>query len=132
LDDVNRFNEELCRKLGAFGVRMSASDFFVCPHVPEDLCECRKPKPGLLFQARDTLNLDLARWMMIGDKESDVVAGLAAGCHTIRLPAATHSEPTKAHYAASSIQQAVAYVLALLEAGVRSSPLSGSEPAVRT
>ncbi len=39
----------------------------------------RKPQPGMLLRARDELNLDLARSVFIGDKDSDMAAGLAAG-----------------------------------------------------
>jgi D-glycero-D-manno-heptose 1,7-bisphosphate phosphatase len=62
---------------------------FYCPHAPDELCACRKPKPGLLFEARDVLNLDLSRSFMIGDRESDVDAGLAAGCRPVLLDSAT-------------------------------------------
>jgi len=52
---------------------------FICPHSPNDQCDCRKPKPGLLLQATETLSLDLKRSWMIGDAWSDVQAGFAAG-----------------------------------------------------
>ena len=52
---------------------------YMCPHKPEDSCYCRKPKPGLLFQAAKDLSLDLQRSWMIGDAWSDVQAGQAAG-----------------------------------------------------
>jgi D-glycero-D-manno-heptose 1,7-bisphosphate phosphatase len=56
---------------------------FVCPHVPEAGCACRKPKPGLLLEAAAALNIDLAASTMIGDALSDVAAGLAAGARAI-------------------------------------------------
>jgi D-glycero-D-manno-heptose 1,7-bisphosphate phosphatase len=52
---------------------------FLCPHIPNSNCDCRKPKPGLLLQAADKLSLDLKRSWMIGDAWSDVQAGQAAG-----------------------------------------------------
>ena len=51
-----------------------------CPHTPEDGCECRKPKPGMLLKAARELDIDLSRSIMIGDKASDIEAGKAAGC----------------------------------------------------
>jgi histidinol-phosphate phosphatase family protein len=48
-----------------------------CPHTPEDHCACRKPKPGMLVEAARTLDLDLARSVIVGDKPSDVEAGAA-------------------------------------------------------
>jgi D-glycero-D-manno-heptose 1,7-bisphosphate phosphatase len=52
---------------------------YMCPHQAEDHCQCRKPKPGLLLQARDELGIDLSRSIMIGDALSDIRAGKSAG-----------------------------------------------------
>jgi D-glycero-D-manno-heptose 1,7-bisphosphate phosphatase len=52
---------------------------YMCPHKPDDGCNCRKPKPGLFFQAAEELSLDLQRSWMIGDAWSDIQAGQAAG-----------------------------------------------------
>lgn len=52
---------------------------YMCPHKPEDLCNCRKPKPGLFFQAARDLPVDLSRSWMVGDAWSDLLAGQAAG-----------------------------------------------------
>jgi D-glycero-D-manno-heptose 1,7-bisphosphate phosphatase len=57
----------------------------VCFHSGQDEteCDCRKPKPGMLFRAARALNLDLARSWMVGDRWRDVDCGRAAGCKTI-------------------------------------------------
>ena len=66
---------------------------FFCPHHPhkgydgeiEELkidCECRKPKPGMLFKAAECFNIDLSESWMIGESENDIAAGIAAGCRT--------------------------------------------------
>lgn len=47
---------------------------YVCPHHPDDGCECRKPGSRLYEQAAHEHNLDLPRSVMIGDKDSDVLA----------------------------------------------------------
>lgn len=52
---------------------------YMCPHAPEDNCDCRKPKPGLILQAAADLSLDLQRSILIGDALSDLLAGQAAG-----------------------------------------------------
>lgn len=52
---------------------------FLCPHDPEDECDCRKPKPGLLLRAAESFSLDLKCSWMIGDAWSDIQAGVAAG-----------------------------------------------------
>ena len=48
-------------------------------------CDCRKPKPGMLTQAADIFDIDLAKSFMIGDRWRDVDCGFSAGCHTIFL-----------------------------------------------
>ncbi len=52
---------------------------YMCPHKPDDGCNCRKPKPGMFYQAAKALSLDLQRSWMIGDAWSDLQAGQAAG-----------------------------------------------------
>lgn len=90
--------EQLCRihdkmetLLGLSGAYLDG--IYVCPHHPHkgyageipELkcdCECRKPKPGLLLRAAKDFNIDLSASWMIGDSESDILAGIAAGCST--------------------------------------------------
>jgi D-glycero-D-manno-heptose 1,7-bisphosphate phosphatase len=63
------------------------SAFRYCVHDVQAQCECRKPAPGMLLDLASTLGLDLSRSWMIGDSDTDVGAGLAAGCHTALLRA---------------------------------------------
>ncbi|MCU4674222.1 D-glycero-beta-D-manno-heptose 1,7-bisphosphate 7-phosphatase [Catenovulum sp. 2E275] len=65
---------------------ITISKAYYCPHHPEyggtqylHNCLCRKPMPGMLLQAKREFNLDLTQSVMIGDRESDVKAALAAG-----------------------------------------------------
>ena len=55
-----------------------------CPHHPDYTgdCDCRKPKPGMILQARNELTIDLKNSILVGDKESDVCAGFNAGVGT--------------------------------------------------
>jgi len=75
--------------------------YFVCPHHPNAtlpayriVCECRKPRPGMLLQAARDLNLDLTASWMIGDRRTDVLAGQRAGCKTILVETGMHTAPT--------------------------------------
>jgi D-glycero-D-manno-heptose 1,7-bisphosphate phosphatase len=56
-----------------------------CFHPGQGLsdCDCRKPKPGMLFRAARELGIDLAQSWMVGDRWRDVDCGHAAGCRTI-------------------------------------------------
>ena len=60
--------------------------YYYCPHAPDAKCACRKPAPGMLLDAADELGVELTRSILIGDKDSDLDAGRAAGCaHVVRL-----------------------------------------------
>jgi len=54
-----------------------------CTHRPEENCDCRKPKTGLLRQVARKSGVDLGRAWLIGDKLTDMEAGNAMGCRTI-------------------------------------------------
>ncbi len=58
---------------------------YVCPHDWDEGCECRKPRPGLLFQAQRDHHLDLTRTWFVGDDERDGEAAEAAGCPFVRV-----------------------------------------------
>ncbi len=55
-------------------------DIFYCPHLPQDQCNCRKPEPGLIFQAKKKYNINLSRAIMVGDSAKDIQCALNAGC----------------------------------------------------
>lgn len=57
--------------------------FLVCPHTPEQNCNCRKPKSGLFYILKDLLNCDLERTVFIGDRLSDVQAAKNVGAKSI-------------------------------------------------
>jgi len=80
-DTVAAQHVRLRELLVPHGVQFAAIK--VCPHVPDDGCECRKPHPLKLIEAAQELKLDLAASFMIGDTPADVEAGRAAGCRTI-------------------------------------------------
>jgi D-glycero-D-manno-heptose 1,7-bisphosphate phosphatase len=79
--ELDRMHKELASEVQQHGGRIDA--FLVCPHTPEDGCDCRKPAPGLLYQARDRYGVDLESAVVIGDARSDVEAARAAGCASI-------------------------------------------------
>ena len=68
-------HSHMLEELAAKGARID--DVFYCPHE-ENSCECRKPKPGLVYAARDKWNIDLAHSLLLGDSDSD--EQLAATC----------------------------------------------------
>jgi len=74
----------MCRRLAEYGVELTA--VYHCPHHPEGVvpgvsmeCSCRKPAPGLIEQAALDHHIDVTRSILVGDKETDIQAGRAAG-----------------------------------------------------
>jgi D-glycero-D-manno-heptose 1,7-bisphosphate phosphatase len=98
LADIHRrMQEELASHAGT-----GFDAIYHCPHERSDNCSCRKPLPGMLMQAAAEHNISLADSWMIGDSESDIEAGIAAGCHTARI--AAPDEPTQAEIAGESLR----------------------------
>lgn len=88
LQQIHNKMETLFGEKGAY-----VDKIYYCPHHPDKgfegerseykiVCNCRKPKPGMLFQAAKEFNIDLAQSWMVGDQKSDIQTGKAAGCHT--------------------------------------------------
>jgi len=73
-DEINR---RVIQEIENAGGRIDA--VYMCPHAPGSDCSCRKPKPGLLLQASQEMNIDLARSIMVGDALTDIHAGRSAG-----------------------------------------------------
>jgi D-glycero-D-manno-heptose 1,7-bisphosphate phosphatase len=66
---------------------------FTCFHDDADACDCRKPKPGLLYRAAHDLGIDLSSSFMVGDRWRDVEAGTRAGCKTFFIDCSYHERP---------------------------------------
>ncbi len=58
---------------------------YYCPHNWDEGCDCRKPKPGMLYQAQKDYSLNLTECVLIGDDERDIEAGKAARCKCIQI-----------------------------------------------
>jgi D-glycero-D-manno-heptose 1,7-bisphosphate phosphatase len=69
----------------ALASSLPIDDIFVCYHDDADHCACRKPLPGLLFEAQRKHNIDLSRSFFVGDRWRDIDAGHAAGCKTVLI-----------------------------------------------
>lgn len=74
---LNAIHEKLCRELARYGG--SLDGIFYCPHSPEQDCECRKPKPGLLREIAKRFQADLNGVPSIGDSFRDIEAARQMG-----------------------------------------------------
>lgn len=94
VDELDEIHMKLETELGLEGSYIDA--LYYCPHHPHkgyegeitELkidCDCRKPKPGMLYKAAKDFNIDLEQSFMVGDSESDIKAGNSAGCRSILI-----------------------------------------------
>jgi D-glycero-D-manno-heptose 1,7-bisphosphate phosphatase len=83
IQNINKIHDTIQQYLLKFNTKIDA--FYFCPHRPDENCLCRKPNSGLIIQASNDFNIDLKSSWMIGDNDSDILAGKNAGCHTIKL-----------------------------------------------
>jgi D-glycero-D-manno-heptose 1,7-bisphosphate phosphatase len=60
--------------------KLNIQYFYVCPHDNDDLCTCRKPKAGMIFEAASDLDLSIEDSFLIGDSWKDLAAAEQAGC----------------------------------------------------
>lgn len=79
-------------------------DIFFCPHRPDEDCPCRKPRPGLLLQAKDRYGVDLEHSVMIGDSAKDIEAGLRAGCSATILVQTGNGPKARKHLQAKQLR----------------------------
>jgi len=76
-NDYLRLTEWMLGQFNDNGIHIL--DTFYCPHGPESTCNCRKPRPGMIIEAKDKHNISMKDSWMIGDSESDIKAANAAG-----------------------------------------------------
>ncbi len=72
---LNEIHQKLHRSLDRLGCHIDAIVY--CPHGPDDHCQCRKPKPGMLQQIGDLFSIDLSTVFVIGDSLRDVLSAQA-------------------------------------------------------
>ncbi len=81
-EDFETLTHWMVEQFGEAGIRVSG--VYHCPHHPDitGACRCRKPEPGMLLDAAEDLNIDLANSLLVGDKERDIEAAIHAGVST--------------------------------------------------
>ncbi|MGD0275016.1 MAG: HAD family hydrolase [Syntrophales bacterium] len=116
-DLVRTVNKRIQQEMNQRGARIDA--FYYCPHHPEGLgiyrqtCACRKPATGMLIQASQELDIDLAESFIVGDMLKDIEAGKRAGTRGIlvRTGYGKDIQTDEADYIAVDLLDAVKWIL---------------------
>jgi len=88
IEDFHELNNWMINYLKS--KKINILEVFFCPHLPEDNCKCRKPKPGLYKDAITKFNINVNSSYSIGDKETDIIAAKSAGIKTTILVRSGH------------------------------------------
>lgn len=81
IDDLNAIHQKMIMHLTQYGGSIEA--IFFCPHGPRQGCDCRKPKPGMLFDIASRLRISLKHVYFVGDSQRDIDTAEAAGAKPV-------------------------------------------------
>lgn len=81
LDMLAAMHEKMNALVQAAGGTIAAIHY--CPHHPEDDCECRKPRTGLVRQIEQTLNTSAQNAWFVGDTLKDIEVARRSGCRPV-------------------------------------------------
>ena len=113
--ELDAIHAMMCDAIAAGGGKIA--EVFFCPHLPQAGCRCRKPAPGLLFQAQQEYNIDLTDAVIVGDAAKDIECGRLAGCG--RTVLVKSGKDADVEYQLHKRQVAADYVAADLPAAAR-------------
>ncbi|WP_018247316.1 D-glycero-alpha-D-manno-heptose-1,7-bisphosphate 7-phosphatase [Orenia marismortui] len=101
LDEIHQYLVATLKKDNAI-----IDDIEYCPHFKSE-CKCRKPEAGMILKLAKKYNVNLEDSFMIGDRNSDIEAGIKAKCKTIKLG----SKYPKADYSVENLEDAVDIII---------------------
>ena len=112
---LSKIHSKMTHELAGLGARVDA--IYVCPHMPDATCACRKPRPGLVIRASTDLSIDLSRSYLVGDSLTDILAGKRSGCKTILIRTGTErvfsvpSDAAMPDYCAKDLYEATLWIV---------------------
>jgi D-glycero-D-manno-heptose 1,7-bisphosphate phosphatase len=83
IEDLNEIHYRMNLELEVYGGLIDK--IYYCPHGWDENCDCRKPKPGMIFKAQQEWNLNLSNTYFVGDDERDLIAGEQANVKTFQV-----------------------------------------------
>jgi D-glycero-D-manno-heptose 1,7-bisphosphate phosphatase len=100
--------------------KLQLDDVRICPHDDDDGCACRKPAPGLLFEAARDWDVVLEKSVIVGDRWRDIECGKRAGCKTVFIDYRyAEKRPDGPDLTVKSLAEAVPWILRTLLAQER-------------
>jgi len=110
-ETLAEIHQKMKRELSKEGAWVD--DVCYCPHHPDDNCDCRKPKPKLVFDAVKEHNIDLEKSFVVGDLQMDIGLGKAVGCRSILIgdPPLANGEKAKPDAVAADLLEAAQTIL---------------------
>lgn len=103
-NDLHDIHNSLINKLRVSGAIIDAIEY--CPHF-KTKCKCRKPGSGMIVKLAKQYNIDLSESFMVGDRDVDVLAGIEAGCKTIKIGTPFN----KADHSVENLEEATEVIL---------------------
>ena len=119
LEEIHRRLTDL---LGRGGVKLDG--ILLCPHTPDDACNCRKPEPALVWRAAQELKFDPAQAFVIGDKACDIELGQRIGATTLLVQTGYGKEEMAAgkvcpDYVVADLAEAAEIIEGIVRTGVQ-------------
>jgi D-glycero-D-manno-heptose 1,7-bisphosphate phosphatase len=109
-EQLEKIHEKLQSEILKLDECAVIDEIMVCAHSLKENCsKCRKPEPGMILKLAEKHNISLKDSYMVGDREVDVAAGIAAGTKTVLVT--NENEPTEATFKCTTLLEAVNYIL---------------------
>jgi D-glycero-D-manno-heptose 1,7-bisphosphate phosphatase len=126
MSTLREIHKKMLRAIEKRGGRIEA--IYFCPHRPDEKCNCRKPKPGLVLRAKRDLKIDLSRSYLVGDSRKDVELARSVKVRcvrvlakaTVKLPPQDLEWTSEEPILAVSLRKAVDLILRDLKKSTRS------------
>lgn len=98
VDDLNQIHDKMVEEIRMAGGRIDG--IFFCPHMgDEPECDCRKPKPGMAYQAKKKFpEIDFSKSILAGDSVSDIAFGERLGMVTVNITTSQILKNARFHY----------------------------------
>jgi D-glycero-D-manno-heptose 1,7-bisphosphate phosphatase len=117
MSTLREIHKKMLRAIEKRGGRIEA--IYFCPHRPDEKCNCRKPKPGLVLKAKKDLKIDLSQSYLVGDSRKDVELARSVKVRCVRILKKASQKPSSVHrqwtlerpLSASTLREAVDHIL---------------------